>query len=80
LEALAEFASLHAKQGDMEQALEMLLIVLNHPASLPETKNRASDLRAELAAQLTSEQVEAALARAQAKTFEVVVNEVLEQE
>jgi predicted ATPase len=77
LEALAEFASLQAKQGDREQALEMLWMVLNHPASLHETKERAARLRAELEAQLTSEQVEAALARAQAKTIEAVVDEVL---
>ena len=55
-------------------------MVLNHPASLQETKNRANDLRAELEVQLTSQQVEAALARAQAKIFEVVVAEVLEQD
>ncbi len=77
LEALAGFASLQAKQGDMEHALELLLIVLNHPASLQETKNRAARLRAELEAQLTSQMVEAAQARAQAKTFEAVVDEVL---
>ena len=42
LEALAGFASLQAKRGDMEHALELLLIVLNHPASFQETKNRAA--------------------------------------
>jgi tetratricopeptide (TPR) repeat protein len=79
LEALVGIATLKAKQGNIERALELLLIVLNHPASLQETKNRADRLRAELEAQLTSQQVEAAQARAQAKTFEVVVDEILEQ-
>jgi hypothetical protein len=79
LEALASFASLQAEPDDREQALELLLIVLNHPASLQETKNRADRLRAELEAQLTSQQVEAAQARVQVKTFEAAVDEVLKQ-
>jgi tetratricopeptide (TPR) repeat protein len=80
LEALAGFASLQAKQGDMEHALELLLMVLHHPASLQETKDRAAGLRAELEAQLTSQQVEAAQGRAQAKSFEAVVDELLKQD
>ena len=68
-----------AKQGDREHALELLLIVLNHPASIQETKHRAAQLRAELEAQLTSQQVEAAERRAKAKTFEAAVEEILVQ-
>jgi tetratricopeptide (TPR) repeat protein len=79
LEALAEFAGLQAKRGELEHALALLLVVSKHPASLQETKSRADHLRAELQAQLTSQQVEAAQARAQAKTYEVVVDEILEQ-
>jgi hypothetical protein len=63
----------------MKYALELLLVVLNHPASFQKTKNRASDLRAELEAQLTSRQVEAVRERAQTKTLETVVEEVLKQ-
>jgi hypothetical protein len=77
LEALVCIASLRMKRGETQSALELLLMVLNHPACDQETKNRASDLRAELEAQLTSQQVEAALARAQAKTFEVVIDEFM---
>jgi predicted ATPase/DNA-binding XRE family transcriptional regulator len=79
LETLAGLASLQVKRGELEHALELLLIVLNHPASFQDTKNRASDLRAELEALLTSQQVEAARARAQTKTLEIVVEEVLKQ-
>jgi tetratricopeptide (TPR) repeat protein len=79
LEALAGFASLQAKRGNMEHALELLLMVSNHPASFQETKDRAAGLRAELEAQLTSQQVEAAQGRAQAKSFEAVVDELLKQ-
>src|SRR5512141_649079 len=58
LDALAGLASLQAKQGDVDHALELLLIVLNHPASLQETKNRAEILRMELEARLTPQQIE----------------------
>jgi len=79
LEALACYASLQAEPDDMEHALELLLIVLNHPATVQETRNRAAHLRIELEAQLTSRQVEAAQVRAQAKTFEAIVEDVLKQ-
>jgi len=79
LEAIAGLASLQAKRGNTEHALELLLFVLNHPASFQGTKNHATQLRAELEAQLTSQQVEAAQVRAQAQTFESVVEEVLKQ-
>jgi tetratricopeptide (TPR) repeat protein len=78
LEALAGFASLQAKQGDRQQALELLLLVLNQPASFQETKERAAQLRAELEAQLTSQQIEAAQARAKATTFEAAVEEIVQ--
>jgi hypothetical protein len=79
LEVLAGFVDLQAKRGTMEHALDLLLIVLNHPASFQETKDRAEALRAELEAQLTSQQVEAAQTRAKAKTFEAAVEAILQQ-
>jgi predicted ATPase/DNA-binding XRE family transcriptional regulator len=79
LEALVGLASLQAKRSDREHALELLWIVLNHPASIQDTKNRASDLRAELEAQLTNQQAEAVRERVQTKTLETVVEEVLKQ-
>jgi len=77
LDALVGLASLDVKRGNMGHAFELLLIVLNHTASMQDTKNRAAHLRAELEARLTSQQVEAAQARAQSKTFEAVVEEAL---
>ena len=77
LEALTGFASLQANQGNMGYALEILLIVLNHPASLQETKNRAGDLRVEIEAQLTPIQIELIQAHAGEKTFETVVEDLL---
>ena len=79
LDALVGLASLQARQGEMEPALELLLIILNHTASPQETRNRATHRRAELEAQLTSQQVEAAQVRVRAKTFETAVAEVLKQ-
>ncbi len=76
---LIGLANLLAKRGDIERALEMTLMISNHPASSHETKNRAAHLRTELEMQLTKLQMEVAQARAQAKSFEKVVHEVFEQ-
>jgi predicted ATPase/DNA-binding XRE family transcriptional regulator len=77
LEALAGFANLRAKQGAREHALELLLIVLNHPASLQVTKNRASALWSELELQLTRAQIDAIQAGVGDKSFDAVVQELL---
>ncbi len=79
LDALAGLASLQAKQGDRQHALELLLIVLNHPASLQETQDRADHLRSELEAQFTSTQIEAIQAHAAEKNFEAIVEELLKK-
>jgi tetratricopeptide (TPR) repeat protein len=79
LAALAGIAALQAKQGEIEQALELLLIVLEHPATIQDTRDRAKQLRSELEAQLTTQQIEAVQMRAHAQPFETVVNEVLKQ-
>jgi tetratricopeptide (TPR) repeat protein len=77
LEALVGIATLKAKQGKIEQALELSLIVLSHSASLQETKIRADRLRAELEAQLTPTQIEAIHAHAGEKAFQSVVEDLL---
>jgi len=79
LYALIGLASLLAKRGDIEHALEVTLIISNHPASSHDTKNRAAHLRAELEAQLTSQQVEAAQARARSQRFDQIVEETLQR-
>ena len=77
LDALVGLANLRAKQGHGEHALELLLIVLNHPASWQETKDHADQLRAELEAQLNPTQIEAIQAHAGEKTLEFVVADLL---
>ena len=77
LEALAGLASLQAKQGDKEYALEVALMILNHPACSQETKKRANLLKADLEAQLTSAEVEVVQTHVGEKNFEMIVEEAL---
>jgi phosphate starvation-inducible protein PhoH len=77
LEALVGLATLQAQQRELAQALELLLIVLQHPASIQDTKQRAEQRQHEVEAQLTKVQIEAIQARMQAKSFATVVDEIL---
>ena len=79
LEALAGLASLQAKRGDLEHAIELLLIVMSHPASFQETKNQAERLVAELEPRLTPQQIQAVQAQAQRQSYDQVVSQVLGQ-
>jgi tetratricopeptide (TPR) repeat protein len=79
LEALVGIASLQAKRGNVDYAFELLLSVINHPASMQDTKDHADRLRVGWEAHLTSLQIKAAKERLKAKTFESTVNEVLKQ-
>jgi tetratricopeptide (TPR) repeat protein len=78
LDALVGLASLQAKQNDMEHAFGLLLIVLNHPASWQETKDRAETLCTELETRLTPSQVQSVQAQMQKQSFDQVVSECLE--
>jgi predicted ATPase/transcriptional regulator with XRE-family HTH domain len=77
LEALIGLARLKAQSGEAESALALLAHAARHPAGTYEAKARAEQLRAELEAPLTPQQVEATQARAQAKTFDAVMAEIL---
>ena len=77
LDALTGFANLEISQGNVERAFELLLLVLNHPATIQETRGRASHLRAELAAQLSPSQIEAIQTHVGKRTFESVVEDLL---
>lgn len=79
LEAVVGIASLQAKRGKNEEALESLLMILNHPASIQETKNRASQLHAQLVARLTPQENEVAQQRAGARTLTLLAAELLGQ-
>ncbi|UCC99563.1 MAG: tetratricopeptide repeat protein, partial [Phycisphaerales bacterium] len=77
LDALIGLAYLAAQAGQVERALELSICVSCHPASTQEAKDRAGELGAELEAQLTSEQLEAVQSRAQVKSLDAVVREIL---
>jgi predicted ATPase/transcriptional regulator with XRE-family HTH domain len=77
MEALVGLASLMAKDGATEQAVEWSVHILQHPANAKKAKDRAERLRAELESQLTPQQLETIQACVQAKTFEAVVAEIL---
>ena len=77
LEALVGLASLLAKHSDIEHALKLLLIVLNHPVITHETRKRAAQLHAELEARLTPSQIKSIQAHAGDETLESVVEKLL---
>jgi tetratricopeptide (TPR) repeat protein len=79
LEALVGIASVRAKRGEIEPALELLMLISNHPASLQETRKRAEQLRVELEALLTTSQGEAVRARVRATTLEDILDGVLKR-
>lgn len=60
-----------------EQALEWLTLVLNHPASRKETKDRASSLMSELTAELSPQTITAAQARGQSRKLDEIAVEIL---
>jgi len=75
--ALAGIAKFRVRAGNPDQALELLGLVLHHPACDDETRQRAEPLLAELRAVLPPEVVEAALERGRARTVEEVAAEIL---
>jgi hypothetical protein len=79
LETVVGIASLQAKRGDIKEPLESLLVVLNHPAGIQETKNRASQLRNQLEVHLTTQEVEVVQRRAGEKTFNSIAEDILRQ-
>jgi predicted ATPase/transcriptional regulator with XRE-family HTH domain len=79
LEAMLGIASLQEKRGDIEAAYEILLIVLNHSGSIQETKNRATQLRPQLEAQLLPQKIEAIQQQAGEKTYTSLAEELLRQ-
>jgi predicted ATPase/transcriptional regulator with XRE-family HTH domain len=77
LAALAGLAALDTGPDAGPSALELVLIVLQHPASSQETKDRAAQLRAELEARLPQAAIKAAQQRARSSELAEVVRSVL---
>jgi tetratricopeptide (TPR) repeat protein len=70
LKALEGLALLSMRAGNPEQALELTLFILGHPATLPDTKSRLEKLCSSLEEQLPSTQIEAARARVKSMTLD----------
>jgi hypothetical protein len=77
LHALTGVAHLLAHAGEPERALEILALILGHPASHQEFRSRAARLQAELIAELPPEVVEAALERGRARDLDATTAELL---
>jgi tetratricopeptide (TPR) repeat protein len=75
--ALVGMASLLAAEGKKERTLELLTLVLHHPASWQSTRDQANALIAELAAELPPEAVAAAQERGRARNLKATVTELL---
>jgi hypothetical protein len=76
LYALLGIATLHAREGANERALELALHIGGHPSSNQQTKDRAQKLRLELESKLAPEQTEEARARAASLTLDTIVQEL----
>ena len=77
LDALVGLAVVQVHEGTTESALELVVHVLQHPASSHEAKARAERLRVELEANLTPERIEVIRLRAQGRSIEMVAQELL---
>jgi tetratricopeptide (TPR) repeat protein len=75
--AVTGLASLASREGDTERAVELLALVLDHPATTQVTKDRASQLLAELAPELSAELFAEAMERGQARELGEVAAELL---
>jgi predicted ATPase/transcriptional regulator with XRE-family HTH domain len=78
LDALLGVAVVQAQEGNLEAALEMVVHVLQHPAHTQGVHSQAERLRANLESELTTEQIDRIRARAQDKTQDALVRELLD--
>jgi predicted ATPase/DNA-binding SARP family transcriptional activator len=77
LDALVGLAHLSARDGHAELAFEVVIRVLEHPASEQITRERAEQLGVDLEARLAAQQIQAVRARAQARSLDDVIMDVL---
>jgi hypothetical protein len=71
------YAAILAREGDTGRALELLALVLCHPASWQLAKDRALALVGELEAKSSSEEAAAARERGRARSLDATVAELL---
>jgi predicted ATPase/transcriptional regulator with XRE-family HTH domain len=73
LEVLTSIAAMRAQERAGEQALELVMFILQHPACPYGARDCSEHLRQTLEAQLTRQQAEAAYSRARVKTLDEIV-------
>jgi tetratricopeptide (TPR) repeat protein len=77
--ALVKIAALLAAEGKRERALELLALVLHHPANWQYTTERAESLVAELEAELPPDMAAAAWERGRARDLDATVAELMDE-
>ena len=77
LDALMGLATLETGQKTTQEILELVLFILQHPASSQDTKNRAARLQFKLESRLSQEEIEAAQQHAKTKNLDEVVRKFL---
>src|SRR5205814_8249317 len=78
LDALLGVAALRAGAGDTESALELVLHVIQEKARTQDVHNRAEHRRVEWEAQLSAHHIDVIRARAQGKTLDALVQDLLD--
>jgi tetratricopeptide (TPR) repeat protein len=74
---LVKIASLLVQEQRPEEALDLLSVVLHHPATHGETRDQADGLLAQIASQVPQDVVAAHLGQATSRQFDEVVETVL---
>jgi predicted ATPase/transcriptional regulator with XRE-family HTH domain len=76
LDVLVGLAELVAREGNQARAVELLVLVLQHPAGEKRTKDRAGRLLGNLTSQLPPEEISAAQERAKERNLDQSMEEV----
>jgi predicted ATPase/transcriptional regulator with XRE-family HTH domain len=77
IDAIVGIAGMETKEGNTQQALELVTVVLNHPAATQEARNRAQVLQGILSSQLKPNQFESIQSRVKNKSFQSTVDDIL---
>jgi tetratricopeptide (TPR) repeat protein len=77
LDGLLGVAALQAQEGNVESALELVLHILQDPAHTQGIHNRADQLRTDLEADLTAQQIDVIRTRVQDRTLDALVQDLL---
>jgi len=77
LESILGVAQVRVKQGNPEEAYKMLLVVLNHPATHQETRDRAQELQGIATSRLKPQQVASIQSHVENRSFQSIVDDVL---